>query len=48
VFEFQIDEHKDDIAANVSLRLSTSPVGPCVPVPDASIVDDAEGGIAGR
>jgi hypothetical protein len=46
VFEFQIDEHPDRIAANVTLRLSTSPVGPCVPVPDASIVD-AEGGIAG-
>jgi hypothetical protein len=46
VFEFQIDEHQDGIAANVSLRLSTSPVGPCVPVPDGSIVD-AEGGIAG-
>ncbi|HET6833427.1 MAG TPA: hypothetical protein VFH30_06130 [Acidimicrobiales bacterium] len=46
VFEFQIDEHQDRIAANVNLRLSTSPVGPCVPVPDASIVD-AEGGIAG-
>jgi hypothetical protein len=46
VFEFQIDEHKDDIAANVSLRLSTSPVGPCVPVPNASIVD-AEAGVAG-
>ena len=46
VFEFQIDEHQDKIAANVSLRLATSPVGPCVPVPDASIVD-AEEGIAG-
>jgi hypothetical protein len=46
VFEFQIDEHQDSIAANVNLRLSTSPVGPCVPVPNASIVD-AEGGIAG-
>ena len=46
MFEFQIDEHKDRIAANVNLRLSTSPVGPCVPVPDASIVD-AEGGITG-
>mgnify|MGYP006176473593 CR=1 FL=1 len=32
--------------ANVNLRLSTSPVGPCVPVPDGSIVD-AEKGIAG-
>ena len=46
VFEFQIDEHDDEIAANVKLRLSTSPVGPCVPVPDGSIVD-AEAGIAG-
>jgi hypothetical protein len=46
VFEFQIDEHQDKIAANVMLRLSTSPVGPCVPVPDASIVD-AEAGVAG-
>jgi hypothetical protein len=46
VFEFQIDEHGDRIAASVNLRLSTSPVGPCEPVPDASIVD-AEGGVAG-
>jgi hypothetical protein len=46
VFEFQIDEHQDEIAANVKLHLSTSPVGACVPVPDASIVD-AEAGIAG-
>jgi len=46
VFAFQIDEHHGEIAANVNLRLSTSPVGPCVPVPDASIVD-ADGGIAG-
>ena len=46
VFEFQIDEHQDKIAANVMLRLSTSPVGPCVPVPNASIVD-AEAGVAG-
>ena len=46
VFEFQIDEHEDRIAASVNLRLSTSPVGRCVPVPDASIVD-AEGGVAG-
>jgi hypothetical protein len=46
VFVFQIDEHGDAIAANVTLRLSTSPVGPCEPVPDASIVD-AEAGIAG-
>ena len=46
VFVFQIDEHEGEIAANVTLRLSTAPVGPCVPVPDASIVD-AERGIAG-
>ena len=46
VFEFQIDEHQDSIAANATLRLSTSPVGPCVPVPNASIVD-AEAGIVG-
>jgi hypothetical protein len=46
VFEFQIDEHEDKMAASVNLRLSTSAVGPCVPVPDASIVD-AEGGVAG-
>ena len=46
VFEFQIDDQQDRIAANVRLRLSTGPVGPCVPVPDASIVD-ADGGIAG-
>ena len=46
MFEFQIDEHQDEIAANVKLHLSTSPVGACVPVPDASIVD-AEAGIAG-
>ena len=38
VFVFQIDEYQDKIAAGVSLRLSTSPVGPCVPVPDGSIV----------
>ncbi len=46
VFEFQIDEHGDRVAANVNLRLSTSEVGPCEPVPNASIVD-AEGGVAG-
>jgi hypothetical protein len=46
VFVFQIDEYKDKIASLVTLRLSTGPVGPCVPVPDASIVD-AEKGIAG-
>jgi hypothetical protein len=46
VFEFQIDEHEDDIAANVMTHISTAPVGPCVPVPNASIVD-AERGIAG-
>jgi hypothetical protein len=46
VFEFQIDENRHEIAANVILRLSTSPVGQCEPVPDASIVD-ADEGIAG-
>jgi hypothetical protein len=46
VFEFQIDEHQDKMASSVGLRLSTSRVGPCVPVPDASIVD-AEAGISG-
>lgn len=46
VFEFQIDEHGGEIAAGVMLRLSTSPVGPCVPVPNDSIVD-AEAGISG-
>jgi hypothetical protein len=46
VFEFQIDEHEDEIAANVILRLSTSPVGACVPVPNGSIVN-AEEGISG-
>ena len=46
MFEFQIDEQQDEVAANVKLRLSTGPVGACVPVPDASIVD-ADGGIAG-
>lgn len=46
VFEFQIDEHGGQVAANVTLRLSTSEVGPCEPVPNASIVD-AEGGVAG-
>ena len=46
VFEFQLDEHEGRIAANVSTRLSTTPVGECVPVRDASIVD-AERGIAG-
>ena len=43
---FQIDEHGDDLAAVVRTGVSTTPVGPCVPVPDASIVD-AEHGIAG-
>lgn len=50
VFEFQINEHEDLIAANVDLRLSTTPVGPCVPVPDGSINDAEEGipeGISG-
>jgi hypothetical protein len=46
VFEFQIDEHGDDIAANVNLREATGPVGACVPVPNGSIVD-AEHHIAG-
>ena len=46
VLEFQIDEHEGAIAANVGVRLSTGPVGPCVPVPNDSIVD-AERGIAG-
>ena len=46
VFEFQIDEAGAEVAANANLRLSTSPVGPCVPVADESIVD-AEGGSAG-
>jgi hypothetical protein len=45
-FEFHIDEQQDRIAANVKLHLSTTAVGPCVPVPDASIID-AEGDIAG-
>jgi hypothetical protein len=46
VFEFQIDEYRDKIATSVTTRLSTSPVGECVPVPNGSIVD-AERGIAG-
>ncbi len=46
VFEFQVDESGDKVAANVNLRLSTGAVGPCVPVADDSIVD-AERGIAG-
>jgi hypothetical protein len=46
VFEFQIDESGDEVAASVQLRLTTGEVGPCVPVPDDSTVD-AEGGIAG-
>ena len=46
VFEFQIDESGDEVAANVTLRLSTGEVGPCVPVADDSVVD-AERGIAG-
>jgi hypothetical protein len=46
VLEFQFDEHEGRIAASVSTRLSTSSVGECVPVRDASIVD-AERGIAG-
>lgn len=46
VFEFQIDEYQDRIAAGVNLRLSTSPVGACVPVPGASMVD-AERDISG-
>jgi hypothetical protein len=47
VLEFQIDEHQGDIAANARLRLSTSPVGPCVPVRDGSIVDAEEGTAGG-
>jgi hypothetical protein len=43
---FQIDEHGDELAAMASVMISTTPVGPCVPVPDGSIVD-AEAGIAG-
>jgi hypothetical protein len=46
VFEFQIDEAGGEVAANVTLRTSTSEVGPCVPVRNASIVD-AERGVAG-
>jgi hypothetical protein len=46
VFEFQVDEDGDKVAASVRLRLSTSPVGPCVAIPDGSVVD-AEGGTAG-
>jgi hypothetical protein len=44
--EFQIDEHGDEIAANVKMSRSTGPVGDCDPVPDDSIVD-AETGVAG-
>jgi hypothetical protein len=46
VFEFQLDEHEGDLAAMATTRLSTSSVGPCVPVPNGSIVD-AEAGIVG-
>jgi hypothetical protein len=46
VFEFYIDEHEDDMVSLVEMRLSTSPVGECVRVPDSSIVD-AENGIVG-
>jgi hypothetical protein len=46
VFEFQVDEDEARLAANVKLRLSTSPVGPCVAIPDGSVVD-AERGVAG-
>jgi hypothetical protein len=46
VFEFQIDEDGDRVAASVRLRLSTSEVGPCVPVRDGSVVD-ADRGTAG-
>ena len=46
VFVFQIDEDGDELAANVTTRLSTSPVGPCVRVHDGSIVD-AGGHVAG-
>jgi hypothetical protein len=45
-FEIQIDEFGDEFASAVRLHVSTSPVGECVPVRDASIVD-AERGIAG-
>ena len=44
--EFQIDEQGDEIAANVKMSRSTSPVGDCDPVPDDSIVD-AQTGVAG-
>jgi hypothetical protein len=44
--EFQLDEAGDEFAAGVSLHVSTSAVGKCVPVPDGSIVD-AERGIVG-
>ena len=43
---FQIDEHGDEIAAMASVKVSTTQIGPCVPVPNDSIVD-AEAGIAG-
>jgi hypothetical protein len=46
VFVFQIDEFEGAIASDVITRLSTTPVGPCVRVPNASIVD-AEHGVAG-
>jgi hypothetical protein len=46
VFEFQVDEDGDRVAASVKLRLSTAPVGPCVAIPDGSVVD-AAGGTAG-
>jgi hypothetical protein len=47
VFEFQIDEDGDRVAATVRLRLSTGEVGPCVPVPDASVVDAGRGTAGG-
>jgi len=43
---FQIDEHGDEIAAMASVKVSTTQIGPCVPVPNDSIVD-AEAGVAG-
>jgi hypothetical protein len=46
VFQFYIDEVGDDMAANVVLSLTTTPVGPCTLVPSSNIVD-AENGVAG-
>jgi hypothetical protein len=47
VFEFQVDEDGDRVAANVRLRLSTGEVGPCVPVRDGSVVDAGRGSAGG-